>query len=384
VNSNYYEILGVANTASPEEIKKAYRQLCRELHPDVAGSNPDAEDRIKDVNRAYQVLSDPGKRQQYDLGSDPLGPSGGGFDGGFGFSGGAGGFADLFDTLFTAAAGGGSVRGPASRRARGRDVLEALTLDLPEVVFGTSRDLNVPTYVRCEACDGSCCAPGTSPRTCGTCNGRGMVSRVVRSLLGDMRTASPCPACQGFGTVIDQPCAECAGNGRIRARQTVSLNVPAGVGSGTRLRVGGRGEAGTGGGPSGDLYVDISVRPHPDFVRDGDDLHCTLQIPMTAAALGATLSVATLDGERELSIAPGTQWGHVVSLDGLGVGRGGGPRGDLKVSIDAQVPDPSDDAERDLLRQLAQLRGEERPEARLAHTGAGGVFSRLRDRLSGR
>jgi molecular chaperone DnaJ len=381
VNSDYYEILGVARDAGPDEIKRSYRRLCRELHPDLAGESSEATERIKDVNRAYQVLSDPDKRRQYDLGSDPLAP--GSADPGFGFSGGAGGFQDLFDTLFTAATGGGPMRGPASRRTRGRDLLESVTLDLEECVFGTARELAVSTYVRCEACEGGCCAPGTAPRACGTCGGRGVVSRVVRSLLGDMRTTGPCPACQGFGSVIESPCPDCAGAGRVRGRVTVSVDVPAGVGTGTRLRVPGRGEAGPGGGPSGDLYVDVRVRAHADFVRDGDDLHCTLQVPMTAAALGATLSVESFDGEREVVIAPGTAYGHMVTLDGLGVARGtGGPRGDLKVHIDVQIPLPASDEERDLLRQLAALRGEECPEARLTH--AGGVFSRLRDKLAGR
>ncbi|MDR0431942.1 MAG: molecular chaperone DnaJ [Bifidobacteriaceae bacterium] len=381
MNNDYYETLGVARNASPEDIKKSYRRLCRELHPDVAGASPDAEERIKDVNRAYQVLSDPDKRQQYDLGADPLAPGGG--EAPFGFSGGAGGFQDLFDTLFTAATGGAAMRGPAPRRTRGRDLLESLTLDLPEAVFGTSRDLTVPTFAHCETCQGTCCAPGTSPRRCQTCGGRGMVSRVVRSLLGDMRTSSPCPDCQGFGSVIDSPCPECAGTGRVRLRVKVAVDVPAGVGTGTRLRIQGHGEAGPGGGPAGDLYIDIRVKAHPDFVRDGDDLHCTLQVPMTAAALGATLTVNTLDGEREVSINPGTAYGEVVTLDGLGVGRGmSGTRGDLRVHIEVQTPTPSSDEERDLLRTLAAMRGEEHPEAKLAH--AGGVFSRLKDKLAGR
>jgi molecular chaperone DnaJ len=380
--NDYYEILGVPRDASPEAIKKAYRSRCRELHPDVAGEKADAEERIKDVNRAYQVLSDPAKREQYDLGSDPLAPGGGGGGGGFGFSGGAGGFADLFDTLFTAATGASPMRGPVPRRARGRDILATLTLDLEQSVFGTSREVPISTYGRCEACDGTCCAPGTSPRTCSTCAGRGMVIRVVRSLLGDMRTSSPCPECQGFGTVIANPCPECSGAGRVRLRRTVPIGVPPGVETGTRLRLGGGGEVGPAGGPPGDLYVDITVRPHPEFSREGFDLHCTVQVPMTAAALGATLSVETLDGPREISVPPGTQYGEVVTLDALGVGRGAGSRGDLKVHIDVQVPNPADEVQRDLLRQLAAERGEERPEARLAHSG--GVFSRIRDKLAGR
>jgi molecular chaperone DnaJ len=383
--NDYYEILGVQRDSSPEEIKKAYRRLCRELHPDVAGSTPEAEEQIKHVNRAYQVLSDPDKRRQFDLGSDPLAPGGGaaGGPGGFGFNGG-GAFSDLFDSLFTAATGGGNPRGPASRRQRGRDLLEALTITLEEAVFGVKRDLKVASFAQCGACEGSCCAPGTAPAPCGTCGGRGSVTRIVRSLLGDMRTSSPCPACQGFGSTIPSPCPECSGTGRVRTRRTVALDLPAGVATGTRIRLGGQGEAGPGGGPAGDLYVEMRVRSHPDFTRDGDNLHCVLTVPMTAAALGATLAVATLDGEREIGIGPGTQHGEVVTLYGLGAGRlNAGGRGDLMVHIEVEIPGDLDDSQRDLLRQLAAARGEEKPEARLAQTG-GGVFSRMRDKLAGR
>jgi molecular chaperone DnaJ len=209
-----------------------------------------------------------------------------------------------------------------------------------------------------------------------------MVVRVVRSMLGDMRTTSPCPDCQGFGTSIDQPCPVCAGQGRTRAKISVNVDIPAGVGPGTRLRIPSRGEAGGGGGPYGDLYVDIAVRAHPDFTREGDDLHCRLRVPMTAAALGACLSVETLDGPREVSIAPGTQFGDEVIVDGLGVGRVGGGRGDLVVHIEPVVPTPDNDVQRDLLASLASARGEERPEARLAQ--AGSRFSRWRDKLAGR
>ncbi|MDR0944581.1 MAG: molecular chaperone DnaJ [Bifidobacteriaceae bacterium] len=381
-NNDYYGILGVNHDASPEEIKKAYRHLARQLHPDVAGDSPEAEEKIKDVNRAYDVLSNPDKRRQYDLGADPLGPGGtAGFEGGFAFP--QGGFGDIFESLFHAATGGGRPAGPASRQSRGRDQLEACSIELKEAVFGSSRDLKLSTFTGCERCSGSCCEPGTSPVKCQACGGSGQVTRVVRSLLGNMRTTSPCPTCQGFGTVIEHPCSECAGTGRVRTTKTVSVKVPAGVGTGTRIRVPGGAEAGPGGGPNGDLYIEVRVKNDPDFQRDGDDLHCLLKVPMTAAALGARLQVETFDGTQDIQVKPGTQSGEVVTLDGLGVGRlHRKDRGDLKVHIQVLTPKPADDSERDLLRQLAKLRGEEVPEAQMASSG--GVFGRIRDKLAGK
>lgn len=369
--TDYYEILGVPRDASAEQIKKAYRKLARELHPDVAGE--DAADRFKDVARAYEVLGNADKRRSYDMGSDPSAP-GGGAGGGFGFQ-------DIFETFF---GGGASQRGPVPRSRRGQDALVRLDIDLAEAAFGTRREIKVETAVVCGTCGGSCCAPGTSPRQCEVCGGQGMVQRVARSFLGQVMTSVPCSACQGFGTVIPSPCADCAGEGRVRSRRTITVEVPAGVDTGTRIKMSGQGEVGPAGGPAGDIYVEIREKRHATFIRRGDDLLCTLEVPMTAAALGTTIDLETLDGMKEVTLAPGTQPGEVVTLKDLGIGHlhiGG--RGDLLVQVDVQVPTGLDDAQEGLLRELARARGEERPEARVAsaHTG---VFSRLRDKIAGR
>lgn len=375
--TDYYEILGVPRDATQEQIKKAYRRLARELHPDVAG--PEAEDRFKDVTRAYEVLGNPEKRQAYDLGGDPSSP-GGGFGAGAGF-----GFQDIFETFFGAATGAATgPRGPQPRARRGQDALVRLDIDLVEAAFGAHRDLQVETAVTCATCNGTCCRPGTSPRTCEVCGGRGVVQRVARSFLGQVMTTSPCAACHGYGTVIPDPCPECSGEGRVRSRRTLSIDVPAGVETGTRIKLTGQGEVGPAGGPAGDVYVEIRERRHEVFVRQGDDLHCTLEVPMTAAALGTVLTLETLDGTREIDLRPGTQPGDVLTQRGLGVGhlRGGG-RGDLHVHVDVHVPTAMDAEQERLLRELAALRGEERPEPRLAPASTG-MFARLRDKLAGR
>ncbi|MHB1063896.1 MAG: molecular chaperone DnaJ [Georgenia sp.] len=373
--SDYYEILGVSRQASQEEIKKAYRRLARKLHPDVAG--PDAADTFKDVTRAYEVLSNPEKRQMYDLGGESALGGGGAGAGGFA------GFQDIFETFFGAGAGGAS-RGPVPRARRGQDALVRLDIELTEAVFGAPREIQVDTAVVCATCNGTCSRPGTYPQTCAVCQGRGSVQRVTRSFLGQVMSTTACSACQGHGTIIPEPCQDCAGEGRVRTRRTLRVDVPAGVDSGTRIRMSGQGEVGPAGGPAGDLYLEIHEKPHPFFVRRGDDLHCTMQIPMTAAALGTVLELDTLDGRHSIDVVPGTQAEHVVTLDHLGVGhlnRGG--RGDLHVHLDVQVPTRLDDRQRELLTELATLRGEEQPEPRLAGTGSG-VFSKLREKLAGR
>lgn len=374
--TDYYEVLGVPRDASPEQIKKAYRKLAREHHPDVAGTDPGSEDRFKDVSRAYDVLGNPEKRRAYDLGGDPSSP-GGGMGGGFGFQ-------DIFETFFGAATGAAQQRGPIPRARRGQDALVRLDLDLAEVTFGVHKDVPVDTAVVCPTCSGSCCRPGTSPRTCEVCGGRGSVQRVARSFLGQVMTTQPCAACHGFGTVIPEPCTECSGEGRVRSRRTLSVDVPAGVDTGTRIKLTGQGEVGPAGGPAGDVYLEVRERKHDTFVRRGDDLHATLEVPMTAAALGTVLMLDTLDGAREVDLRPGTQPAQVVTIKGLGVGHlHAAGRGDLHVHVEVHVPTAMDEEQAELLRRLATLRGEERPEARLAASNTG-VFAKLRDKLSGR
>jgi len=376
VSNDYYEILGVAHDATPEQIKKAYRKLAREHHPDVAGDDPAAEDRFKDVSRAYEVLGNPEKRRAYDLGADPSSP-GGGMGGGFGFQ-------DIFETFFGAATGASAQRGPIPRSRRGQDALVRLDLDLTEVTFGVHREVAVDTAVLCPTCQGSCCRPGTSPRTCEVCHGRGTVQRVARSFLGQVMTNQPCAACRGFGSTIPEPCTECAGEGRVRSRRTLAVDVPAGVDTGTRIKLTGQGEVGPAGGPAGDVYLEVRERRHEVFQREGDDLHATLSVPMTAAALGTVLTLDTLDGPQEVDLHPGTQPEQVVTLKGLGVGHlHVGGRGDLHVHVDVTVPTGLDDEQVELLQRLAALRGEERPEARFAASHQG-VFSKLRDKLAGR
>jgi len=378
VSNNYYEVLGVARDATQDQIKKAYRRLARELHPDVA-TGEGSEDKFKDVSRAYEVLSNPEKRQMYDRGVDPTAPGGGNAGYGAGF-----GFQDIFETFFGAAQGASAQRGPLPRARRGQDALVRLEIDLAEAAFGARREIPVDTAVLCGTCQGSCCRPGTTPRSCEVCGGRGVVQRVARSFLGQVMTSSPCAACHGFGTVIPDPCPECSGEGRVRSRRTLTVDVPAGVETGTRIRLTGQGEVGPAGGPAGDVYLEVRERQHDVFVRRGDDLHCTLEIPMTAAALGTLVELETLDGVRQVDVRPGTQPGEVLVERGLGVGHlHVGGRGDLHVHVDVQVPTTLDEEQQALLRELAALRGEERPASRLAPAHPG-VFAKLRDKLAGR
>jgi molecular chaperone DnaJ len=372
--SNHYEVLGVGRDASSEELKKAYRKLARKYHPDV-NSGAEAAEEFKRITHAYEVLSDPQKRRVYDTTGNENGTDSG-FGGGYSGAGFA--FQDIFETFFGGSGMGG---GPASRTRRGQDALINVRIDLKDAVFGVNKKIEVDTAVVCPTCDGTCCREGTSPRTCDICHGTGTVQRAVRSILGQVMTNAPCGSCQGFGTVITDPCNECAGEGRIRSRRSLTIKVPAGVATGTRIQLGGQGEAGPAGGPQGDLYVEIRVNPHPTFVREGDDLHATLSVPMTAAALGTDIDLETFDGGQDINVRPGTQSGEVITLRGLGVThlRGYG-RGDLKVHLQVETPSKLDAAQEDLLRQLAQLRGEQFTEGKLASSGSG-VFAKLRDKL---
>jgi molecular chaperone DnaJ len=377
---DYYATLGVGREATPEEIKKAYRKLARQLHPDVNDA-PDASDRFKEVTVAYEVLSDPQKRSIHDRGGDPMSSGRGG-----GFGGGAQGF--NFDDIMDAFFGQNGQRGPRPRQQRGQDALLRLDVDLAEAAFGVTHEIKVDTAVTCTTCDGSGAANGSQPETCRTCHGHGDVQHVQRSLLGDIRTSRPCPTCHGFGTVIPDPCPECAGEGRVRSRRSITVTIPAGVDQGTRIQLGGEGEVGPGGGPAGDLYLEINVARHPVFQRKGDQLFCQVSVPMTAAALGTHLDLPTLeadvDGTAEadrtvsLDVPAGTQSGETMTIKGFGVPRlRGSGRGDLKVQVVVETPSRIDDEQRALLEQLAKLRDEERPEA-LMGTHHKGVFHKIK------
>ncbi len=377
---DYYALLGVRKDASAHEIKSAYRRLARELHPDV---NPDPEtaEKFKEINQAYNVLSDPEKRQMYDLGGEGLAGADG--FGGFGTAAGFGGFSDFVDAVF-GAAGGGQPRGPRSRARRGRNATIRIELDLSECAFGATRELTVDTAVVCPTCSGEGTAPGTHPAMCDVCAGRGEISEVRRSFLGQVMTTRPCPNCGGYGTVLPRPCPECDGDGRVRTRRTMKVRIPAGVEDGTHIQLAGEGETGPGGGPPGDLFLEVVQRPHPIFERQGDDLHCTLTIPMVAAALGATVSVESLDGPSDVDIRPGTQSGQVIPLYSLGVKHlSGTGRGDLIIHVTVETPSRLDAEQEKLLRDLAKLRGEEAPPGKF-QPGQQGFFSRLRDAFNGR
>ncbi|GAA2098599.1 molecular chaperone DnaJ [Actinomadura alba] len=369
--NDYYATLGVRRDASADEIKKAYRRLARELHPDV-NPDPETQERFKEITQAYEVLSDPRKREMFDLGADPFASAGAG--GGAGFGAGFP-FSDIMDAFF----GGGGTRGPRSRARRGRNATLRVELDLSETAFGTTRELTVDTAIVCASCTGTGTAPGTSPDTCDMCHGRGEVQQVTRSFLGQVMTSRPCPQCGGFGSVIRNPCPECSGDGRVRTRRTIKVRIPAGVENGTHIQLAGEGEVGAGGGPPGDLFLEIVERPHEIFEREGDDLHCTVQIPMTAAALGTKVVIETLDGPEDVDIKPGTQSGQVIPMYGRGVKHlNENGRGDLMIHVNVETPIRLDEEQEELLRRLSKLRGEERPPGKFA-PGQSGFFSRLRD-----
>ena len=391
LSTDYYAVLGVPRDATSEQIKKAYRKLAMKYHPDVADS-PDAVEKFKQIGEAYEVLSDPNKRAVFDRGGDPMGPGGGGFGfgpGGFSFNAGGFDFTNLVDAMFGAQTGS---RGPRSRTQRGQDLLVRIGLTLAQAAFGVTEPVKVDTAVVCPSCNGSGSAGG-APIPCTGCHGRGEVTAVQRSFLGDIRTVAPCPSCRGFGTIIPNPCGDCGGEGRVRSRRTVNVKIPAGVASGNRVHLEAQGEAGPGGGPAGDLYVEVNVRKHDVFTRDGDNLEIQVTIPMTAAALGTELTLPTLEAERDdlapeqhsvqVGVPAGTQSGARVAVPGRGVPRlRGGGRGELGVTFVVATPTKLDDEQRELLRQLAALRDETSPEASVDTKGHGGVFGWLKEAFS--
>ena len=365
--ADHYEVLGVDRSATPEDIKKAYRRLARELHPDVNPS-ADASERFKSVTHAYDVLSDPQQRQQYDLGPQPS----------FGGGGANFGFGDIFETFF-GGGGGGRTTGPRSRAERGQDALVRVEVDLDEVIFGTKRDLEVNTAVLCGTCNGSCCAPGTSPVTCDICRGTGQIQRTMRSLLGNVMTSSPCGTCRGHGSIIQNPCATCAGQGRVRASRTIPVDIPAGVDTGLRLQMPAQGEVGPAGGPNGDLFLEIKVRHHETFSRNGDDLLATVEVAMTDAILGTRTTVKGLDGDITIDIKPGIHSAEVITIRDRGIThlRGAG-RGDLKIGVQVVTPTKLNHKEQELIKQLAGARKATPPH--FAHFQQG-LFTKLRDRF---
>ncbi len=350
-----YEVLGVSRTATADEIKKAYRRLARQHHPDANPDDPTAEARFKEVAQAYEVLSDPAKRQRYDT-YGSIGGAAGGPDPGDVFGGGLG---DIFDAFF-GGGGGGFGGGRRSGPPRGPDMEVVVDLAFEQAAFGTNAPVTARVPQPCDTCEATGAAPGTHADTCPTCSGAGQVRQVRQSMLGQMVTARPCPQCGGTGQVIPTPCPDCNGEGRRPVERTYPVDIPPGVADGNTLRLPGYGPAGPRGGPAGDLYVHLRVAPHDRFTRDGDDLHHDLHLSPSQAALGVTVALETLDDTVEIAVPHGTQPGHVFRFRNQGVPRvRGRGRGDLLVTVVVDVPAKVTAEQEALYRQLAALGGED-------------------------
>jgi len=375
---DYYEVLGVPKTASEDELKKAFRKMARKYHPDVNRDNAEAEEKFKEVNEAYEVLSNQERRQQYDqFGHAAFDGGQGGGQGGFGgfggFGGGGGGIHDIFDMFFGQSGfGGGRPAGPE----RGDDLRYDLEMTFDQAAFGLETEITVPRTEECSACNGSGAAPGTQPEVCPQCRGTGQTQVVRNTPLGRMATVTTCDRCRGEGKIVHTPCKECHGKGKVRNRRRIKVKIPAGVDTGARLRVANEGEAGTRGGMPGDLYVYIFVKAHKLFTREGDDVICEVPISIVQATIGDEIEVPTLEGKVSLRIPEGTQSGTAFRLKDKGIQhlRGQG-RGDQHVRVKVVTPKKLSERQRELLLEFAKAGGVDiNPEEK-------GFFKKMKDAL---
>ncbi len=356
---DYYEVLGVSKNASDDEIKKAYRSLAKKYHPDMNPGDKEAEEKFKEVNQAYAVLSDAEKKARYDQ-FGPEAAEGNYGGGGYGDFSGFGGFGDIFSDLFGGGFGGFGGNGGARRNGpqRGDDIAQRVTISFEEAAFGCKKDVRYTKVEKCGECNGSGCTDGSSPKTCSKCNGAGQVRVQQRSPFGVIQTMRTCDACGGTGKTIENPCKKCRGTGMSSVSKTIEVSIPAGINDGQSLNIRGMGHAGKNGGPAGDLYITVNVRKHPVFVREEFDIFCEIPITFPEAALGAEIKVPTLEGDTTYEIPEGTQTGTSFTLRGKGIpyvnGRG---RGDLIFQVVVEVPKNMTDAQKDALRKFAAACG---------------------------
>lgn len=360
---DYYEVLGVGKSADEKEIKKAYRKLAMQYHPDRNPDNKEAEEKFKEINEAYEVLSDETKRRNYDQfgheGVNGQGFGGQGFGGGFG----SGGFEDIFGDIFGDMFGGGFGGSGRQRRRgpeRGADIRQNITIDFEEAAFGKKASIKINRSEECDKCSGTGSKPGTSKKTCPTCNGAGEVRTVQRTPFGNIASSRPCGTCGGEGEIIESPCDKCHGTGSTRKVKTIEVDIPAGIDDGQMIKLAGQGEVGTKGGPRGDLYIVVNIRNHSLFTRDGYDVYLEMPISFSQVALGGEIEVPTLDGKVVYNVPAGTQTGTVFRLREKGIKKlRGNTRGDQYVKVVVETPKNLTDRQKELLRELAKESGDE-------------------------
>lgn len=364
---DYYEVLGVPKTASDDDIKSAFRKMAKQYHPDLHPDDKEAEAKFKEVNEAYEVLSNADKRAKYDqFGHAAFDPTAGGGGGAYSWSGfggggspfgstGFGGFGDIFSDFF----GGGSTRTSPNAPIRGENLRQNITISFEEAAFGCEKEVQYRREENCSECGGSGAAPGSQVQTCPTCGGRGTVTRVQNTILGSMQTSVPCSACGGTGKIIKEPCKACSGAGRVKNYVKRKIKIPAGIDDGQTIRVSGAGDDGVNGGSKGDLHVSIRVKPHKRFIRDGADIHQNIQIPVTTAMLGGSINIPTLDKDVKLTIPEGTPAQKTFRMKGFGIQKlNSADKGDMYVNVTVDIPKKLTEKQRELVAQLAEEMGD--------------------------